>query len=37
MFLSNILVAWVALEITRSYSRRERERIEGKRVVEVGH
>jgi len=37
MFLSNILVAWVALEIARSYSRRERERIEGKRIVEVGH
>jgi NADH-quinone oxidoreductase subunit H len=37
MFLSNILVAWVALEAARSYSRRERERIEGKRVVEVGH
>ncbi len=37
MFLSNILVAWIALEIARSYSRRERERIEGKRIVEVGH
>ncbi|GAB4459004.1 MAG: NADH-quinone oxidoreductase subunit NuoH [Anaerolineales bacterium] len=37
MFLSNVLVAWVALEIARSYSRRERERIEGKRIVEVGH
>ncbi|GAB4451574.1 MAG: NADH-quinone oxidoreductase subunit NuoH [Anaerolineales bacterium] len=37
MFLSNILVAWIALEIARSYSRRERERVEGKRIVEVGH
>jgi NADH-quinone oxidoreductase subunit H len=37
MFLSNILVAWVALEIARSYSRRERERVEGKNVVEAGH
>ncbi len=37
MFLSNVLVAWGALEIARSYSRRERERIEGKRIVEAGH
>lgn len=34
MFLSNVLVAWVALEITRSYSRKERESVEGvKKVV----
>lgn len=37
MFLSNVLVAWGALEIARSYSRREREKIEGKKAVEVGH
>jgi hypothetical protein len=37
MFLSNVVLAWVALEIARSYSRRERERVEGKQVVEVGH
>ena len=37
MFLSNVLVAWVALETTRTYSRRERERIEGAKVVEAGH
>jgi len=38
MFLSNILVAWVALEIARSYSRREREKVEGpKPVVETAH
>ncbi len=37
MFLSNVLVAWVALEVARSYSRRERERVESKNVVEVGH
>jgi NADH-quinone oxidoreductase subunit H len=39
MFLSNIVVAWVALEIVRSYSRKERERVEGlkKPVVEVAH
>lgn len=37
MFLSNIVVAWGALEIARSYSRRERERIEGKQVVAAGH
>jgi hypothetical protein len=31
-------VGWIALEIARSYSRRERERVEGsKQVLEVGH
>jgi NADH-quinone oxidoreductase subunit H len=36
MFLSNVLVGWIALEIARSYSRKERERVEGTRqVVEV--
>lgn len=29
MFLSNILVAWISLEVARSTSRRERERVEG--------
>lgn len=29
MFLSNILVAWISLEVARSASRRERERVEG--------
>jgi F0F1-type ATP synthase membrane subunit a len=29
MFLSNVLVAWIALEIARSYSRKERESKEG--------
>lgn len=38
MFLSNIIVGWGALEIARSYSRRERERVEGKpQVVETAH
>jgi threonine/homoserine/homoserine lactone efflux protein len=38
MFLANIVVGWVALELARSYSRKERERAEGpKKVVEVGH
>lgn len=38
MFLSNIVVAWVALEIARSYSRREREKVDGpKPVVETAH
>jgi NADH-quinone oxidoreductase subunit H len=38
MFLSNVVVGWVALEIARSYSRKERERVEGvKQVVEVQH
>jgi NADH-quinone oxidoreductase subunit H len=34
MFLSNIVLAWVALTIARSYSRKEREKVEGvKKVV----
>lgn len=38
MFLANVLVAWAAVEITRSHSRRERERVEGKRqVAEARH
>jgi NADH-quinone oxidoreductase subunit H len=38
MFLSNVLVAWIALEIARSYSRREREKVERpKPVVETAH
>ena len=36
MFLSNVLTAWIAMEIARSVSRRERERVEGpKNVVEA--
>jgi NADH-quinone oxidoreductase subunit H len=38
MFLSNVVVGWIALEIARSYSRQEREKVEGPRqVVEVQH
>ena len=38
MFLSNVLLAWVALEIARTTSRREREKVEGpKPVVEAAH
>lgn len=38
MFLSNVILGWMALEIARSYSRRERERIEGVgQVVEAQH
>jgi len=37
MFLSNVLLTWGALEIARHYSRGEREKVEGKQVVEVGH
>ena len=39
MFLSNVALAWVALEIARVASRRERERVEGKntQTVEVAH
>jgi NADH-quinone oxidoreductase subunit H len=34
MFLSNVILGWVALEIARSYSRKERESVEGvKKVV----
>lgn len=33
MFLSNVVVGWVALEIARSFSRRERERLEGVKPV----
>jgi len=29
MFLSNVVLGWVALEIARSYSRKEREKVEG--------
>jgi hypothetical protein len=32
MFLSNVLVGWVGLEIARTTSRREREKIEGQKV-----
>ena len=35
MFLSNVLVAWIAIEIARSASRRERERVEGTSKAEV--
>ncbi len=40
MFLSNIVVGWVALEIARSYSHKEREKVEGPKsaaVVEAAH
>ena len=38
MFLSNVVLGWVALEIARSYSRREREKVEmPKPVVEAAH
>ena len=38
MFFANVVVGWVALEIARSYSRKERERVEGpKPVAEAVH
>ena len=38
MFLSNVLTAWIAMEIARAVSRREREKVEGvKQIAEVGH
>jgi NADH-quinone oxidoreductase subunit H len=33
MFLSNILIAWIAMEIARSVGRREREKVEGAKEV----
>jgi NADH-quinone oxidoreductase subunit H len=35
MFLSNVLVAWLSTEIARSYSRREREKVEGMSKAEA--
>jgi threonine/homoserine/homoserine lactone efflux protein len=29
MFLSNLALGWIALEMARSYSHREREKVEG--------
>jgi len=38
MFLSNVVIAWIALEIARSYSHKEREKIQGsKPAVETAH
>ncbi len=37
MILSNIIIAWVALEIVRSVSRTEREKIEGLKPVAEAH
>ncbi|MDO9300384.1 MAG: NADH-quinone oxidoreductase subunit H, partial [Anaerolineales bacterium] len=38
MFLSNVIVAWVSLEIVRSIGKKERERVEGvKQVAEAHH
>ncbi len=38
MFLSNVVVAWGALEIARRYSRSEREKVEGKvEAAEAAH
>jgi NADH-quinone oxidoreductase subunit H len=40
MFLSNVVVGWVALEIARSYGRKEREKVEGAKaeaIMEAAH
>ena len=37
MILSNIIVAWVSLEIVRSVGRKERERVEGPKLVVEAH
>ena len=33
MFLSNLVLGWIALELARSYSRKEREKVEGMKKV----
>jgi NADH-quinone oxidoreductase subunit H len=33
MFLSNILIGWISLEVARAHSRREREKVEGMKKV----
>jgi NADH-quinone oxidoreductase subunit H len=33
MLVSNIVVGWISLEVARSYSRKERERVEGRKEV----
>src|ERR1051325_2896083 len=38
MFLSNLVLGWIALELARSYSRKEREKVEGsKPIAEAAH
>jgi len=39
MFISNVVVAWLGLEVARMYSRREREKVEGSRPksMEAAH
>ncbi len=37
MFLSNIVVAWLALEVARALSRNEREKVEGKPAAVEAH
>jgi NADH-quinone oxidoreductase subunit H len=37
MLLSNVLIAWISLEAARSYSRKEREKVEGPKVAEAAH
>jgi len=32
MFVSNVLLGWIALEIARAYSRRERRKVEGRKT-----
>jgi NADH-quinone oxidoreductase subunit H len=37
MLLANVVVAWIALEVARSVTRKEREKVESAQVVEVHH
>ena len=37
MILSNIIVAWVSLEIVRSIGKKERERVEGVKPIAEAH
>jgi NADH-quinone oxidoreductase subunit H len=37
MFLSNVILGWITLEIVHAYSRRERERLEGPKKIAKAH
>ncbi|OGO27590.1 MAG: hypothetical protein A2W33_08330 [Chloroflexi bacterium RBG_16_52_11] len=37
MFLANIFIAWLGLEIARAYSRRERGKVKGMKIMEAAH
>ena len=37
MFLANVVTGWIALEIARSATRKERAQVEGPKTVEAHH